>query len=64
MLPPALLAHAGLGEHAAFAGRGATFQIWEPEAYEAYESEAIRRASEEAPRFELMRGPGGEGEGA
>ena len=62
MLPQVLLEYAGIGEHAAFAGRGATFQIWEPEAYGAYEGEAIQRAHEQAPRFELMRGPGGEGE--
>ncbi len=62
MLPKSLLEHAGIDELAAFAGRGATFQIWEPEAYASYEQEAIRRAREEAPRFALMREPGGEGE--
>jgi len=30
ILPPALLAHAGITDQAAFAGRGHTFQIWEP----------------------------------
>ena len=34
---------------------GATFQIWAPEAYEAYEVEATERAKEQAAKFELQR---------
>ena len=46
MLPEALCAHAKLSEAAAFAGRGKYFEIWEPQALEAYKTEARRRAAE------------------
>ena len=62
MLPKVLLDHAGITDLATFAGRGATFQIWQPQAYDAYEQDAIRRAREEAPRFELMRPSTGDGD--
>lgn len=40
LLPADLLAHAGIDEHAAFVGRGKTFQIWEPVALEAFNAKA------------------------
>jgi MraZ protein len=46
MLPEALCAHARLTETAAFAGRGRYFEIWEPQALEAYKAEARQRAAE------------------
>lgn len=46
VLPPALVEHAGLGETAAFVGRGPHFEIWEPKAFEKYKAEARRRALE------------------
>jgi MraZ protein len=46
MLPEALCAHARLTETAAFAGRGRYFEIWEPQALEAYKAEARKRAAE------------------
>ncbi len=46
MLPEALCAHAKLSENAAFAGRGRYFEIWEPQALEAYKAEARKRAAE------------------
>ena len=55
LLPEGLMAYAGLGEIATFAGRGATFQIWSPEAYAAYEREALARAREQAPQLALRR---------
>ncbi len=55
ILPQQLLEHAGITDLATFAGRGATFQIWAPEAYEAYEAAATERAKEQAARFELQR---------
>jgi len=51
VLPEALIAHAKLGETAAFVGQGRTFQIWEPEAYRAYEREATERARRERGAF-------------
>jgi MraZ protein len=44
MLPPGLLEHAGIGELAAFVGQGPRFQIWEPQAREAFAAEARERA--------------------
>jgi MraZ protein len=46
MLPEALCAHAKLTEMAAFAGRGRYFEIWEPQALEAYKAEARQRAAD------------------
>ena len=44
VLPDVLREHAGISDHAAFVGRGATFQIWEPEAFRACQEEARKRA--------------------
>ena len=55
LLPEKLLRHAGITNIATFAGLGATFQIWAPEAYEAYEIEATERARDQAAQFELQR---------
>jgi len=44
ILPAALLEHAHIGEHAAFVGQGPSFQIWEPDAFAAYQTEAVERA--------------------
>jgi MraZ protein len=46
MLPESLALHAGIGDTAAFVGRGHTFEIWQPEALETYKAEARRRALE------------------
>ncbi len=58
VLPENLIAHAGITEHAAFLGRGGTFQVWEPEALSAYKAEALKRAR--AERAALRRHPGAE----
>ena len=55
ILPQRILEHAGITDMATFAGRGATFQIWAPAAYEIYEVEATARAKEQAEKFELQR---------
>lgn len=44
MLPQVLAEHAGITEQAAFVGQGRTFQIWEPERFKAYQTEARERA--------------------
>jgi MraZ protein len=44
VLPPSLIECARLGEVAAFVGRGATFDIWEPTALDAYKAQARSRA--------------------
>lgn len=43
MLPETLLAHAGLDDRVAFVGRGATFQLWQPERFEKHQQEARLR---------------------
>jgi MraZ protein len=56
MLPEPLARHAGIGDAAAFVGRGKTFEIWQPAALETYKAEARQRALEN--RRTLPR-PGG-----
>lgn len=41
VLPAALVSHAGIGDKAAFVGRGDRFQIWAPEAFEAHQKDII-----------------------
>ncbi len=55
ILPTHLCQHASITERAAFVGRGATFQIWEPEALREFQQEASRRAR--AARAELRLDP-------
>ena len=43
ILPAALVAHATISDHATFVGRGNRFQIWQPEAFEQFQAEAINR---------------------
>ena len=44
VLPPLLSEHARIADSAAFVGRGATFQIWNPAAFERHQAEARARA--------------------
>jgi MraZ protein len=44
LLPQILAEHASIGASAAFVGRGASFEIWEPKALERYKAEARQRA--------------------
>ena len=46
-LPPDLLAYAEITDKAAFVGRGATFQIWNPIAFDRHQSEARRRMQDQ-----------------
>ena len=57
VLPEVLLAHAGIAEKAAFAGRGSTFQIWAPEAFRINQDDARKRARRD--RGALKLGPAG-----
>ena len=56
MLPEHLIAFAGISEAAVFLGKGETFEIWEPAAYEAYAARARDIAREKRLR---LRGDGG-----
>ena len=59
MLPEVLREHAGITEQAAFVGRGATFQVWEPDAFRGYQEDARKRAREERGNLRLDGGTGG-----
>ncbi len=43
VLPQALLEHANIKDSVAYVGHGATFQIWNPVAFEAHQHEARKR---------------------
>lgn len=47
ILPEILVAHAQLADAAAFVGRGPTFEIWLPAAFERYRDQARKRAAEQ-----------------
>ncbi len=40
-IPPKLLEYAGIDDSVAFVGRGRSFQLWDPKAYETY-NDAVR----------------------
>lgn len=46
MLPELLCEHAGLSEQVAFVGRGATFQLWDPERFKQHQQAARDRLKE------------------
>ena len=59
-LPPAFAEHAGIGDMAAFVGKGNTFQIWEPSALERHLAAARDRSRERGLTLPL-RPQGGDG---
>ena len=46
VLPPDLIAHAGLDGEAMFVGCGPTFQIWQPQAFEPIYAQAVKRVKD------------------
>jgi len=58
ILPPRLAKHAGIGDRAAFVGKGPVFQIWEPGALDSYKEAARERARTQGLTLPL-RGDGG-----
>ena len=54
VLTEKLLKHAGIADKALFVGKGRTFQIWNPDTYQAKESEMRRNALEK--HFRLKNG--------
>lgn len=56
MLPQALIDHANLSDAAAFVGRGATFQIWNPETFETMQAQARARVREGQVTLKLTPG--------
>ncbi len=61
ILPAHLRGHANIADQAAFVGHGATFQIWQPAALEAFQNEARQRAgaARETLRLDAGDGKGG-----
>jgi MraZ protein len=57
VLPKDLLAFAHITGQAAFVGRGPTFQIWEPQAFERYQAEARSRSRERKLTLKLDPSP-------
>jgi MraZ protein len=53
MIPEAALKEAGIDEKAVFVGKGATFEIWEPDAFEVYASKARELAKKERANLRL-----------
>jgi transcriptional regulator MraZ len=57
ILPPPLMAHAGINDHAAFAGRGHTFEIWEPGQLQRHQDDMRKYARENHLRLPPRRTP-------
>ncbi|MCE3233387.1 MAG: mraZ [Rickettsiaceae bacterium] len=53
MLPEAILSEAGIDKKAVFVGKGATFEIWNPEAFEVYSAKARDLAKKERANLRL-----------
>ncbi|MBY0500726.1 MAG: division/cell wall cluster transcriptional repressor MraZ [Alphaproteobacteria bacterium] len=53
ILPQILLDHAQINDGVAFVGRGATFQIWNPSAFQSYQEEARKRVQEKQSVLKL-----------
>lgn len=53
ILPPSLLEHAKIQDMVAFVGRGATFQIWDPDAFQAHQEEARGRVQKKQATLKL-----------
>lgn len=64
LLPPALLAHAGIVETAAFVGQGPRFQIWEPNAQKAFYAEARERSHRQGATLKVRPPQGLKGGGS
>jgi MraZ protein len=60
ILPPALMEITGIGDRAAFVGKGRTFQIWEPEALKAHKAGAHAHAMAQNLTLKMPRRQPGE----
>lgn len=57
LLPENLLEMAGINEKAVFVGKGATFEIWSPEKFDAYAEKARQVAKEQRAALRLQAAP-------
>lgn len=62
VLPEDFAAHAGITGNAAFVGRGPSFQIWEPRAFQNFQAEARERIRRAGVTLKLRPGPAAGGE--
>jgi MraZ protein len=58
ILPTSLVQHANINKEAAFVGRGPTFEIWEPQAFNTYQNEATKKAAEQQLTLRPSSPPG------
>ena len=54
LLPRSLMDYADITEAAAFVGRGATFQVWNPSVFEKYQEESRRRIQSQKETLKLQ----------
>lgn len=57
-MPEALIAHARIQDSIAFVGRGATFQIWNPDAFHVLQEQARKRIAEQKLTLQLTTSSG------
>lgn len=55
LLPELLIEDAGIKDQAVFVGKGATFEIWSPSAFETYASKARELAKEQRAALRLKQ---------
>ena len=55
LLPAALLAHGCIEDKVAFVGNGSTFQIWNPELFQAHQAEARQRLNAKGVSISLKK---------
>jgi len=60
MLPANLMEEVGIKDKVVFVGKGATFEIWEPKAFEQYSSRAKDLAKRQRANLRLTSKRGGE----
>ena len=54
VIPADLLAHAGITDRAIFVGRGNSFQIWNPDAFQRAQNDALSRLRKTRPDFKIV----------
>lgn len=50
-----LMAHANITSNVAFVGRGSLFEMWEPEAFAAYQAEAMKKMAQKRMTLKTRR---------
>ena len=58
VLPDALIAHGGVTDRVVFVGRGKTFQLWEPQKFEAHKLQVESRIRRQPRTVRMVPVPG------